>query len=181
MKKIPFLVKIDRGNPTDRPLESFLDINNIHPTLSIPLYLTQDPTKDSYIIKFAEEQFLLQELLDDEPASPLKRRRDIQGRLQDSLIIWKYPQAEKLTFATELREGSVAQVHSTQGITEYDTYEEAKTFVETLPHDDEWIIFDESQLETPVGERTQPMWSRPSLVEEDEIGSRVFYKKDKQV
>lgn len=150
------LVTVTRGTRAERPSESFLDP-------STQQYLTQDPTKDSFIVKECSSlEIGMMEILAMEGFSPLKREAG------DGFAVLKYPQ-DGGNGATELREGSKAQVQyiteNDSGVNEYDTLQEAQDFIDTLEPSDGYVLIDE-------GVSSVAMSSRPSLwnLEENRIG-----------
>lgn len=141
------LIVVTRETRAERPSEEFLNPQNLN-------YLTQDPLKDTFIIKECDSLNIgMMEVLAVEQFSPIKRNAG------DGFAVIEYPHGGG-SGATELREGSKAQVQyekeNESGTNEYDTLAEAQAFIDALNVSDGYVLIDE-------GVNSSVMKSRPSL------------------
>lgn len=166
-----YLILITRTIRAERPSEAMLNPSFTVDIAGqqIPYYLTQNPAVDTFIQKRSNRQpeMVLSEILAQELMSPLKRTQ------LDGVAIIQYPHGNKLTGATELQEGGVAQVQyiteNSNGENEYQSLQEALDFISTLHASDGYILIDHKT----DGTNTEVIDSRPSLWNLDEYNTLV--------
>jgi hypothetical protein len=120
-----YTLKTIREHEAPRPTEDFLRLDNIHPQAGVPMYLTQDPTKDSYIrIECPDDKDVsvrLQEI------NGVKHRSPIKPADKDGIIVLENPPSQPL------REGATVDVRIMGGDTHpFDTLKESEVFTDNL-------------------------------------------------